>query len=151
MRNLGRLLVVALLLSAVTAGGIAGCSSATPTVDTADSAGVGDASPDSAPDAGSADVEAGADGASCKLPGIYGSKACMQCVGATCCGQVTACEGDDRCRPLQKCLLDCLPNPDAGGCHTGCLDSHPDGKPLWEPVEKCWFDPPPGGCLVECT
>jgi hypothetical protein len=89
--------------------------------------------------------------ASCTLPGVYGSKACNACVAARCCGLITACENDVKCKPLQACVLECPTKPDAGGCYQGCLATHPEGRALWDPIFDCWYHTPPEGCLVECT
>lgn len=128
---------------------IAACSSATsdelpPNADSAD------ATDANTVDDATADVTR--DGApACTLPGTYGSKQCMSCVGATCCDEVTTCANDEHCKPLQECVLGCLPKPDAGGCLDDCLATYPAGKTLWEDVDHCWFGKPPAGCLVECT
>jgi hypothetical protein len=145
-RAAGRLLPAALLLAGLAGAMINACSSSP----TSPAAPAEDAGPDAAILDGASDAQDGA--RSCSLPGVYGSKACMECVGARCCGQITACEGDAPCQLLQKCLLDCLPKPDAGGCYDSCKATFPQGKPLWDPVETCWFgNPDAGGCLIECT
>ncbi len=95
--------------------------------------------------------DAAVDAKTCALPGVYGSKECMACVADECCGFVEACEAEPACKALQRCALDCLLKPDAGGCLDGCLATSPEGRATWDRVDKCWFGPPPGGCLVPCT
>ena len=85
-------------------------------------------------DAGSADS-----GLACRLSQDYGSDVCNRCVGTKCCAVVAACESDTACRALQSCLIDCQSVPDSRGCYDTCVVSHPDGKPLWQPVESCWY------------
>ncbi|MFO0671073.1 MAG: hypothetical protein U0235_15840 [Polyangiaceae bacterium] len=109
-----------------------------------------------APDAGAdADADASvivadADGAACALPASYGSRSCNACMVAHCCDVITACEGEATCKPLEKCVTDCLSVPDAGACRTACLAQHPDGETTWLKVEACWFNDPPR-CGVACT
>lgn len=87
----------------------------------------------------------------CALPGAFGSAGCMRCMAARCCAVVSACAADPACEPLQRCILDCLPKPDAGGCAGECRAAHPGGELGWQPVEDCWHTDPPEGCLVDCT
>lgn len=141
-------------IAAVTAACLAVAVVAVSCSDAAAPSAVGDAGEaEAAPAEGSTDAgaEDGDAAPSCGLPGVYGSKECMECVGAKCCALVAACESDATCKQLQKCSLDCLPRPDAGGCYETCQAAYPAGKPLWDPVDRCWFGPPPAGCLVECT
>jgi len=141
-------IAVILLLGGACARLVAACSSddPTPAPETDGDGGGGDgAAPEAAVDAG-ADVAP-----SCSLPGVYGSKACMRCVAAACCAQVTACESDPTCKAMQRCTLDCLPKNDGGGCYQTCQSTHAGGLPLWQPVYDCWYGPPPEGCLVDCT
>lgn len=100
---------------------------------------------------GDASASLDADGAvACILPGSYGSRSCNACMQSTCCDVIGSCEGEATCKPLQKCVVDCLNVPDAGGCRTGCLAQYPDGKSTWLKVEACWFNDPPK-CGVACT
>jgi hypothetical protein len=145
--NRGRLVLTALLGSGLVGATIAACSDST----SGDIAAVDGGEVDAAQDATEDGADAGDAAPSCTLPGIYGSKACMRCIGTNCCDRVTACESDAPCKQLQKCSLDCLPKPDASGCYRSCLAATPGAVPLWDPVEKCWFGTPPAGCLVECT
>jgi hypothetical protein len=100
-----------------------------------------------------ADAADALDGApSCALPGVYGSKACQACLQTSCCGPITACESDAACKPLQKCMLDCLPAPDAGGCASDCMAAHGAGLSGWKAVEACWFNfDTPTSCGLSCT
>lgn len=116
----------------------------------------GSATPDAAVD-GSADaaVDANdtafdADGAACVLPGSYGSRSCNACMLAHCCDVISACDGEPTCKPLQKCVIECLNVPDAGACREACLAQFPDGNASWLKVEACWFNDPPR-CGVACT
>ena len=129
--------------------GTASTASIAPTA-ISDGGGAADAQSEPAEASVDAGADDGAPGA-CDLPGVYGSKECMACVAAKCCALVDACEHDTSCKKLQKCNLDCLPKPDAGGCYDGCLATFPDARPLWDPIDRCWFGTPPAGCLVECT
>ena len=126
------------------------CSSSSPAPAQPD----GSAAPDgAAPDGTSEPADAAPQdtGASCALPGEYGSAECMACMRSRCCDAITACEADVTCKDLQRCVLGCVPKPDAGGCLRDCLAEYPSGQELWNQVDHCWFGEPPDGCLVECT
>lgn len=128
---------------------VVGCSDSTSIV--GGDAGENDAAPEASDEDASLDVADSAPTCTpASLPGSYGSKMCNECVAASCCAEVTACENDPLCKPLQRCLLDCLKDPDGGGCYAMCMSNHPSGKKTWDTVEKCWFSNTPG-CLVPCT
>jgi hypothetical protein len=147
----GRLALAALVVSGFAGTTITACSdSTTPPLSVVDGGEI-DAPAEGAADATGDRADAGDAAPSCNLPGVYGSKACMGCVSAKCCGLVTACESDARCKQLQRCSLDCLPTPDSGGCYRNCLAKTPDAVPLWDPIEKCWYGDAPAGCYDECT
>lgn len=110
-----------------------------------------DASGDGTADAADAsDGGPDGDGAACVLAASYGSRSCNACMLAHCCDVISTCDGEAACKPLQKCVTDCLVVPDAGACRTACLSQYPDGKTRWLEVEACWFNDPPR-CGVACT
>lgn len=86
----------------------------------------------------------------CVLPGSYGSPTCNECMKRQCCSLIEACERETGCKSLQRCLLECIPKPDAGGCYDDCVGKHPSALEAWHTVEACWFEDPPS-CGVECT
>jgi hypothetical protein len=115
---------------------------ATPGADTGTTPGPNDAG-------GNPDADASDGAPSCALPGAYGSVGCENCLKRNCCAQITTCEGEGTCKPLQACLLACT-GPDAGGCYDGCMAGHPLGVATWNTVEGCWFGDPPTGCGPDC-
>jgi hypothetical protein len=131
-------------------GGATACSSESKPV-----VGVEDASSDASraeASAGDGDI-ADADAATtCALPGNFGSIECNACVSTHCCEELAACASEEKCPALQKCVLDCALDSDAGGCRKSCLDTFTTARPKWEAVEQCWFrDGPPNGCIRDCT
>lgn len=83
--------------------------------------------------------DASADSApTCALSNHYGSPDCMACVASTCCAQVSACDDDADCKPLQKCAVDCIQGPDPRACRDACISAMPAGMALWTAVNSCW-------------
>lgn len=121
--------------------------------DTASTAAEDAAASDAAPsDAAPVEDAAGDGAASCALPATYGSLECNDCMRAQCCDPITTCEADPDCKVLAKCITDCLPVPDAGGCRNACLDTYPTSRATWDALEGCWFGPASvKGCLTQCT
>ena len=134
-----------LVLVFVAAWGTSACQTSTPP--TAADAGANAGEPDAEL---SPITDAGADAATCVVPGTFGSRKCTECAAESCCAELTECEADPGCHSLIRCILPCDDQaPDAGACARDCIARYPDAESKWRTFESCVsFDEP---CRFHCS
>jgi hypothetical protein len=112
-----------------------------PSTNAADDAG-GNGPSNSGTDDGGVGPDGGPVGGNCAGLMPTGTPACDTCLGASCCGESTACDNNQDCKDFNACLSDCdVNNPaDAGTCVNQCVADHPTGNAVYANVIRCAGD-----------
>ena len=114
---------------------LAGCGDDAPSGD-GGSGGAGSTQSAGSGDAGNTTSASSSSGGTCEEYADSMS-GCDQCVGASCCDELTACRESDDCAAVTACIFDECEVGDSE-CNEACQAAHPTGYAILEAYAACW-------------